>query len=106
MLLIKSALVVLHCVIIACMQWELTKTQRVRILAALADVDWRTVQNHLDGKDVDSKPGQARKRERIELAKHKWSQIEADHEEACARRKLAPVDTSDASKEGGNNGHE
>ena len=81
------------------MQWELTKTQRVRILAALADVDWRTVQNHLDGKLVDGKPGQARKRERIELAKQKWSQIEADHEEACARRKLAPVDSTEAPKD-------
>lgn len=80
------------------MHWELTKTQRVRILAALADVDWRTVQNYLDGKLVDGKPGQARKRERIEAAEQKWSQMVADHEEACARRKLAPVDSTDSSK--------
>lgn len=98
MLLFNSVLVVLRCVIIACMQWELTKTQRVRILAALADVDWRTVENHLNGKDIDGKPGQARKRERIELAKQKWSQIETDHEEACERRKLASVDSTDTTK--------
>jgi hypothetical protein len=75
------------------MQWELTKTQRAHILAGIADIDFRTVLSYLDSKDVSR-----RKRERIEAAEQKWSLVVADHEEACARRKLAPVDTSDASK--------
>lgn len=75
------------------MHWELTKTQRAHILAGIADVEPRTVQKYLDKQTVH-----ARKRERIEAAEHKWTQMVADHEEACARRKLAPVDTSDATK--------
>ncbi len=75
------------------MQWEFSKTQRAHILAGIADVEPRTVQKYLDGKTVH-----ARKRERIELAERTWTQMVADHEEACARRKLAPVDSTDASK--------
>ena len=78
------------------MQWEFSKTQRAHILAGLADVEPRTVQKHLDGGKVHP-----RKRERIELAEQKWTQMVADHEEACARRKLdklAPVDSVDTTK--------
>lgn len=85
------------------MQWEFSKTQRAHILAGLADVEPRTVQKYLDSQTVH-----ARKRERIELAERTWSQMVADHDDACERRKLdklAPVDSSDASK-GGNNGNE
>ncbi|MBK9260793.1 MAG: hypothetical protein IPM54_13360 [Polyangiaceae bacterium] len=82
------------------MQWEFSKTQRAHILAGIADVEPRTVQKYLDGKTVH-----ARKRERIELAERTWTQMVTDYDEACARRKLAPVDTSDASK-GTDHGHE
>jgi hypothetical protein len=79
------------------MTLQLTNLQRAHILAALANVDARTVGEYLKGKQVHP-----RKRESIELAERTWSQMVADHEEACARRKLAPVGTSDASK-GANN---
>ena len=79
---------------------ELTKTQRAHILAGIADVEPRTVQKYLDGKTVH-----ARKRERIELAERTWTQMVADYDEACARRKLAPVDSTDTTK-GDENGHD
>lgn len=82
------------------MQWELTKTQRAHILAGIADIDFRTVLNYLDGNDVSR-----RKRERIEKAEQTWSQMVADHKEASERRKLAPLDSTDTMK-GTDHGHE
>ncbi len=72
---------------------ELTKTQRANILAGLANIDYRTVTEYLNGKTVSD-----RKRESIELAERTLTQMLADHEEACARRKLAFVDSSDTTK--------
>ena len=95
-------MVIVDAAIIACMTFQLTKTQRANILAGLADVQSRTVEKYLDGQTVH-----ARKRERIELAERTWSQMVADHDDACERRKLdklAPVDSD--SMKGGNNGHE
>ena len=83
------------------MTLQLTNLQRAHILAALANVDARTVGEYLKGKPVH-----ARKRESIELAERTWMQMVADHEEACARRKLPSVDVTDTMNEGGNNGHE
>lgn len=85
--------IILRAPIIPGMQWELTKTQRAHILAGIADINYRTVLSYFDGEDVTR-----RKRERIEFAERTWLQVIADHEEACARRKLALVDTSDSAK--------
>lgn len=93
MLPIKALVTILRAPIFQRMTLQLTKTQRAHILAGIANVNYRTVLSYFDGEDVSRS-----KRESIELAERTWTQMVVDHEEACARRKLAPVDSTDTSK--------